>query len=66
MSDTGTVSGKDDYIKAQKQRNWAIGGGLLVFVVLVFFITMARISTNAKHAAEERAASATVSAAASH
>ncbi len=56
-----TEAGKAAYIKAQKQRNYAIGGGLLLFVVLVFFITMARIATNAKHAAEQRAA-ATVSA----
>ena len=62
MTDPDTASGKDAYIKAQKQRNWAIGGGLLVFVILVFFITMARISTNAKHAAEERASSSSVAA----
>ena len=58
-----TDDGKAAYIKAQKQRNLAIGLGLLGFVVLVFFITMTRISTNAKHTVEQRAAFASSQAA---
>ena len=55
--------GKAAYVKAQKQRNLAIGGALLVFVVLVFFITMARIATNAGHTVAQRAAIASSQAA---
>lgn len=60
-------AGKAAYLKAQKQRNLAIGGALLVFVILVFFITMARISSNSKQEIERRQAAASASlASASH
>ncbi len=55
--------GKAAYLKAQKQRNLAIGAGLLVFVVLVFFISMARMSQGVKHDREQRAAFASSEAA---
>lgn len=56
--------GKAAYLKAQKQRNLAIGAGLLLFVILVFFISMARMSQGLKHDRENRAAFASSEAAA--
>jgi hypothetical protein len=37
---------KKAYLAAQKTRNYFIAGGLLLFVVLVYFVTMARLSQN--------------------
>lgn len=50
------------YLKAQKMRNYAIGAGLLAFVVLVFFVTQVRMAENMR---VEKAAAATTSASAS-
>lgn len=33
-------------LKERGRKNLAIGGALLVFVVLIFFVTMARLATN--------------------
>jgi len=33
-------------ISARKRRNWAIAGALVLFVVLVFGITMLRLASN--------------------
>ncbi len=41
--------GKKAYVKAQKQRNLYIGLGLGAFVILVFFVSMARMSQGLKH-----------------
>ena len=53
------AEGKAAYVKAQKKRNLYIGLGLAAFVVLVFFIAMARMSQGIKadavRAAEARA-----------
>lgn len=49
-------SGKDAYLKAQKQRNLFIGLGLAVFVILVFFISMSRMAQGLHKSAEMRAA----------
>ena len=49
------VSDKAAYVKAQKLRNLYIGGALLVFVVLVFFISMTRMAAGLKHDKAERA-----------
>lgn len=49
-------SGKDAYLKAQKQRSLYIGLGLAVFVLLVFFISMTRMAHNLRKGAEIRAA----------
>ncbi len=46
---TPPLSDKDAYLKAQKQRNLYIGGALLVFVVLVFFVSMTRMAQGLKH-----------------
>ncbi len=43
------IADKAAYIKAQKQRNMYIGGALLIFVVLVFFISMSRMAQGLKH-----------------
>ncbi|MEI9906135.1 MAG: hypothetical protein WDN06_21200 [Asticcacaulis sp.] len=56
-------AGKAAYLKAQKQRNLAIGAGLLVFVILVFFISMARIAQGVKHDREAKASFASSQAA---
>lgn len=55
--------GKAAYIKAQKQRNLAIGAGLLVFVILVFFISMARMAQGVRHDKDSHAAFASSQAA---
>jgi len=36
----------DDEIAARKRRNWAIAGALVLFVVLVFTITVLRMTAN--------------------
>lgn len=52
------AEGKAAYVKAQKKRNLYIGLALATFVVLVFFISMARMSqgikSDAQRAAEAR------------
>ena len=35
--------------KARKVRSWAIAAALLIFVVLIFVITMAKIAANVGH-----------------
>ena len=53
------AEGKAAYVKAQKKRNLFIGLALGAFVILVFFIAMARMSQGIKadaiRAAEARA-----------
>lgn len=39
-----TEDDKQAYLKAQKQRNLFIGLGLAAFVILVFFVSMARMA----------------------
>ena len=36
----------EEEIAARKRRNWAIAGALVVFVILVFTITVLRLSAN--------------------
>ncbi|WP_281168400.1 hypothetical protein [Brevundimonas aveniformis] len=36
----------EDEIAARKRRNWAIAGALVLFVVLVFTITVLRMTAN--------------------
>ncbi|MFT4076131.1 MAG: hypothetical protein QM647_11430 [Asticcacaulis sp.] len=59
LSEGQLNEGKAAYIQAQKKRNLYIGLALFGFVVLVFFISMARMSqgikNDAKRAAEARA-----------
>ncbi|ESQ74477.1 hypothetical protein [Asticcacaulis sp. AC402] len=43
-----TEDDKKGYLAAQKKRNYFIAGGLLLFVVLVYFVTMSRLSQNTK------------------
>jgi hypothetical protein len=54
--------GRQAYLAAQKKRNLYIGGALLLFVVLVFFVTMIQMSRNTQaerdKAAQGRAAAA--------
>jgi len=57
---TKTVS-KEDYIKAQKSRNLAIGLGLLAFVVLIFVISMVRTKQGLAIGNAQRAAAASSS-----
>jgi len=45
---------KAAYKAAQKTRNLFIGGGLLLFVVLVFIISMVRMSEGLRHDREHR------------
>jgi hypothetical protein len=49
---------KAAYLKAQKQRNLYIALGLALFVVLVFFISMSRMSAGLKRDAHLRAVAA--------
>jgi hypothetical protein len=65
MTEPTLSEGKAAYIKAQKTRNLFIGLGLFSFVVLVFFISMARMSQGIKSDAM-RAAEARASVSASH
>ena len=44
-----TDSNKAAYLKAQKQRNLVIGLALAGFVVLVFFVSMARMAEGLRH-----------------
>ena len=41
-----------DQLRARSRRNWVIALSIIAFVVLVFFVTMARMSANmhAEHA----------------
>ncbi len=55
---------KAAYLKAQKQRNLYIALGLALFVVLVFFISMSRMSAGLKRDAHLRAVAAESAAAA--
>ena len=59
------IEGKAAYMKAQKMRNLFIGLGLAAFVVLVFFISMARMSQGIKSDAV-KSAEARASVSASH
>ncbi len=57
------------YKKAQKMRNLYIGGGLLLFVVLVFVVSMVRMSEGMRHDRERKLSNVpldAVSASASH
>ncbi len=65
MTEPNLVDGKAAYVKAQKKRNLFIGLALAGFVVLVFFISMARMSQGVKSDAM-RAAEARASVSASH
>jgi len=47
---------KQAYLKAQKQRNLFIGLGLAAFVILVFFVSMARMAQGLRHDAAARQA----------
>ena len=64
------AEGKAAYVKAQKKRNLFIGLGLAAFVVLVFFISMARMSqgikSDAVKSAEARASLSAVSSQSGH
>lgn len=42
------------YKAAQKMRNLYIGGGLLLFVVLVFIVSMVRMSEGMRHDREHK------------
>ncbi|MBP2158952.1 MULTISPECIES: hypothetical protein [Asticcacaulis] len=55
---------KAAYLKAQKQRNLFIALGLVLFVVLVFFISMSRMASGLKRDAHLRAVAAESAAAA--
>jgi hypothetical protein len=55
---------KAAYLKAQKQRNLFIGLALALFVVLVFFISMSRMSSGLKRDAHLRGVAAESAAAA--
>lgn len=50
------IFSKEDYIKAQKSRNLAIGLGLLAFVVLIFAISMVRTKQGLEIGNAQRAA----------
>jgi len=52
---------KAAYVKAQKQRNLMIALALAAFVILVFFVSMARMAEGLRHDREARQ-SATASA----
>lgn len=59
MTDTpNPIDAKAAYLKAQKQRNLFIALGLALFVVLVFFISMSRMSSGLKRDAHLRAVAA--------
>ena len=61
------ISGKEAYVAAQKKRNLYIGLALAAFVVLVFFVSMARMSQGIREDAVTRAeAKASLSASKSH
>lgn len=49
------ISGKEAYVAAQKKRNLYIGLALAAFVVLVFFVSMARMSQGIHKDAVSRA-----------
>ena len=53
-----TVDDKAAYLKAQKQRNLFIALGLVLFVVLIFFISMSRMATGLKRDAYLRSVAA--------
>jgi hypothetical protein len=55
MTENSMNVDKAEYLRAQKMRNLAIGGGLVVFVVLVFIVTMVRMSQNLKAEAPQPA-----------
>ena len=59
LPESTLAEGKAAYVKAQKKRNLFIGLALGAFVILVFFIAMARMSqgikADAMRAAEARA-----------
>lgn len=55
MTSVTETDAKAAYLKAQKQRNLYIGLGLAAFVVLVFFISMARMSQGLHQDAKKRA-----------
>lgn len=63
-------NGKKAYLAAQSRRNYFIAGGLLVFVILVFFVTMIQMGRNTKieklNALKSQAAAASSAAPASH
>jgi len=48
---TEPITGKDAYLKAQKQRNLVIGLALAVFVIIVFFVSMSRMAQGLRHSA---------------
>lgn len=56
---------KAAYLKAQKQRNLFIALGLVLFVVLIFFISMSRMAAGLKRDAHLRAVAAESAAASS-
>jgi hypothetical protein len=62
---TSPADAKAAYLKAQKQRNLFIALGLALFVVLIFFISMSRMSSGLKRDAHLRAVAAESAAASS-
>lgn len=63
MTQIPTPEDKAAYLKAQKMRNYAIGAGLLLFVVLIYFVTQVRMAENmeAEQAAIAASSAASVS-----
>ena len=59
---TDTDGNKAAYLKAQKQRNLFIALALGAFVILVFFVSMARMAEGLRHDREVRHAAASASA----
>lgn len=55
-----TQDDKQAYLSAQKKRNWYIAGGLVLWVLLIYFVTMVQMSRNTE--AERTGADATASA----
>lgn len=54
---------KAEYLKAQKKRNLYIALALVVFIALVFFISMSRMAAGLRRDADARALSHTPTAA---
>ena len=70
LPETSLAEDKAAYVKAQKTRNLFIGLGLAAFVILVFFISMARMSqgikSDAVKSAEARASQSSAKMTTSH
>ncbi|MGZ3298370.1 MAG: hypothetical protein ACXU8U_01880 [Asticcacaulis sp.] len=65
LPDTNIATEQAAYTSAQKMRNLYIGGALLLFVVLVFFVTMVRMSENMRNERAHKLSNQPLTAAAS-